>query len=67
MTNLQALLVVNDQLKLGANITSKGDEVKCWVDGEKLYLDDNDCRELAAAFTAIAASLVQGPSTETPK
>ena len=60
MTSLQALIVVNDQLGIGANITAKGDEVKCWIGDDENYLDDNDCRELAAAFAALAASLAPG-------
>lgn len=63
MTNLQALIVVNDQLGIGATITAKRDEVKCWIGDDENYLDANDCRELGAAFTALAASLAPGHGT----
>lgn len=60
------LEVVNEHLNIGAVVTFRGDEIKCWTpDGtgelRKNYLSADDCAALAKAFGVLASTLAPPP------
>jgi hypothetical protein len=63
MTADEAIDAVNTALGIQGVITTKGDEVKCWVpcDGDvgtnKTYLGVEECQSLADAFGFLAIHL----------
>jgi hypothetical protein len=60
-----ALVNINERLHIQACIVIRGNEMKCWVPGDfeddpgvyKAYFNARECRELSAAFAAVAAKL----------
>ncbi len=61
MTTDQALAAINESLKIQAAVTHKGDEVKCYVDGDKEYLTADECSALSEAFATLQETLSGGP------
>lgn len=63
MTAEEACVFINDQLRIAAAVTVRGDAVKCYVpevDGpsvDKTYLSADDCQALADAFGFLALGL----------
>ena len=63
MTQDEALKVINDTLGIAADITHRGDEVKCYVpstDGpgvSKTYFAAEDCSRLSLAFMSLTLGL----------
>jgi hypothetical protein len=63
MTTDQALATVNEALGIGAVVTIKGDQVKCWIaDSEepgvhKTYLGRDECSALSEAFATLQETL----------
>lgn len=57
--------MVNAKLSIGAAVTFKGDEVKCYTpaaqgsDVDKTYLSADDCADLSSAFASLSLSLAE--------
>lgn len=60
---LEAVMVVNDMLNIDSDITTDGDELKCYIPDRpyggvhKTYLSAEDCKGLAEAFLFISRRL----------